>query len=333
MFKKLILIIGGLFLIGFFTGGYIWFKSERGKVREGKVYKIGILQMTSELGPAVSGFQERLEELGYREGEKVIYYYRNSEGDVSKLESYAKEFVEARKVDLIYSLTTPATIVAKKATDGTGIPVVFNPVTDPLKANLVESLESSGNNLTGVKAGAYPAEKLNLLLEQSPAIKKIGVIYKKDDLSSGPEVEELEELVKEMDLELEKRTINSILDIPEAAESIVKEIDAFYTPNDGTVSSGIDFIIDQVNKQGLPMLASTLTGMEHGALLYIGPNYEETGGKAAELAAEILQGTKPSDLPIQFPPRLWIGVNSQTAQIINQPIAESILNKADYFVD
>jgi putative ABC transport system substrate-binding protein len=295
-----------------------------------KIYKIGVLQMTSELDDAVYGFENRLKELGYVEGKNMAIIYRNTEGNIGRLTDEAEFLVKKKRVDLIYSLTTPATAAAKAATKDLGIPVVFGPVTDPVGAGLVEGLESSGNHLTGIRAVAYPRQKIALLLEQNPKIKIVGVIYRKGDKSSGPEVERLRQIVADYGLILKEKQITSLVEIPKAAEVLAKEVDALYGPNDGMVSSAIDFLIEEANKNRIPLITPTERGVIRGGLLYFGPNYYAMGAAAAEMADKIFKGEHPSDIPIIPPPKLWIAVNLDTAKKINQPIPQSILDRADY---
>ncbi len=295
-----------------------------------KIYKIGILQFTSELDDTVYGFQSKLKELGYAEGKSIALIYRNSEGDLARLKRDAKFFTDEERVDLIYALTTPATAVAKEAAEQSKTPVVFGPVTDPVKSGLVKSVESSGNNLTGIMSVGYPREKAELLLEQKPGIKTIGVIYRKGDKSSGPEVERLRTILDEKHIILKEKEVTSPIEIPDAAESLAKEVDALYGPNDGMISSAVDFLIGAANSNRIPLVTPTDGGISRGGLLYYGPHYFAMGETAAEMTDKILRGASPSSIPIQPTPKFWLAVNLDTAEKINQPIAPSILQRADY---
>ncbi|HEX2618918.1 MAG TPA: ABC transporter substrate binding protein, partial [Phototrophicaceae bacterium] len=69
--------------------------------------------------------------------------------DPNRLSSVAAEMV-AKKVDLIIAYGTSAGVAAKKATEGTSIPVVFVGSTDPVQLGLVKSLQNTEGNVTGV---------------------------------------------------------------------------------------------------------------------------------------------------------------------------------------
>ncbi|MEJ1470497.1 MAG: ABC transporter substrate binding protein [Candidatus Sedimenticola sp. (ex Thyasira tokunagai)] len=93
-----------------------------------------------EFGRSIAGFKEGLAENGFVEGENIRFILKNSETDTviqrQIIESFAKE-----EVDLIFSLTTPGTLIAKEVTDT--IPIVFSVVTYPVEAGVIHSLDSS----------------------------------------------------------------------------------------------------------------------------------------------------------------------------------------------
>jgi ABC-type uncharacterized transport system substrate-binding protein len=72
-----------------------------------KVYRLGLLQPGAPPEPLVDALTERLNELGYREGNNIVYEYRWAEGKLNRLPELAKELVDL-KVDVIATFSTPA---------------------------------------------------------------------------------------------------------------------------------------------------------------------------------------------------------------------------------
>ena len=89
-----------------------------------KVYRVGILSGLGFLADTADGFKEGMAELGYVEGENIVYDVQQTEFDMEAYRSILQKFVED-EVDLIVSFPTEATMEAKAATQGTDIPVVF----------------------------------------------------------------------------------------------------------------------------------------------------------------------------------------------------------------
>ena len=64
---------------------------------------------------AVQGFKDGLKEYGYLEGKNIQYVVKNPESDIENQFDAIQEFV-TDKVNLIFTLTTPGTLVAKGVT-------------------------------------------------------------------------------------------------------------------------------------------------------------------------------------------------------------------------
>src|SRR5215469_16360984 len=78
-----------------------------------KVYRLGLLQPGAPPEPLVDALTERLHELGYREGNNIVYEYRWAEGKLNLLPELAKELVDL-KVDVIATFSTPLQLLRKK---------------------------------------------------------------------------------------------------------------------------------------------------------------------------------------------------------------------------
>ena len=113
--------------------------------------KVGVIQYATHgsLDNCYQGFKEGLAEGGYVEGENLELFFKNANGETSTSDLIAKNFV-SQKVDLIGAIATPAAMSAYGATQSGGKPpIVFTAISDPVSAGLVQSLESTGANITG----------------------------------------------------------------------------------------------------------------------------------------------------------------------------------------
>src|SRR5690606_11096054 len=131
----------------------------------------------------------------------VNYIYS---GPVSRdnLESEIQSLID-QNVDVIVSLTTPATITAKELTEENQIPVVFVPVNDPVGAGIVTDLTNPGGNMTGIISGASETRRLEWLLTVAPGATQIYYPYNPDDPSPVRTLETLtEEVAPQLGIEI-----------------------------------------------------------------------------------------------------------------------------------
>ncbi len=151
----------------------------------GKVYRIGVLSNSSGIGRSQKRLQQYLSELGYVEGKNLVIEWRFSKGDVTKQPAFAADLVRL-KVDCIIPFGVLPTRAAKQATHT--IPIVMgNADDDPVRQNLVSSLERPGGNVTGFfNIGSdLSAKRLELLKETVPKLSRVAILF---DPASVPAV-------------------------------------------------------------------------------------------------------------------------------------------------
>src|SRR5262245_22797493 len=123
----------------------------------------------------VNAFRQGVRETGYVEGQSVAIEYRWAEDQFDRLPDLASDLVR-RQVAVIAAHDTLSAIAAKAAT--TTIPIVFVTSGDPIKEDLVTSLNRPGGNVTGVSfiAVELGAKQLGLLHELRPGTARIAVL-------------------------------------------------------------------------------------------------------------------------------------------------------------
>jgi putative ABC transport system substrate-binding protein len=295
-----------------------------------KTYTIGVINIVPDLGSTLDGFKEGMAELGYTEGENVAYIYEGATVDMGELDSVAQGLVE-QDVDLILSITTPATRAAQKATAGTDIPIVFVPVTDPVGAGLVDSLRQPGGNTTGVTFGAQEGRRLESLVEIVPTIERIYVFYNPEDQSPVLALEAVDAAATELGIEIITREVHTSEEVTTAMESIPEEADALFLLPDSLVSTRMFDIIELAIELGLPTSGANTAIVEYGLLTAYGMDQRSSGKQAARLADQIFQGIEPADLPVGMA-EFYLAVNLKTANAIGLDIPEEILRQADIII-
>lgn len=300
----------------------------------GMKYKIGITQIVTHpaLDSAREGFISALAEEGFVEGQNVEYIKRNAEGDMSTAASIAQYFV-SEKVDLILSIATPTSQAVVAAVKGTDIPVVFNSVTEPQAAGLVASWEKPGGNVTGVSDMAPVEPQIQLIMKIAPNTKKLGVIYNAGEVNSVVQIKMLDDIVDKYGLTVVEATAASTADVLAAAQSLVGRVDTIWVPADNTAVAAFESIVGVGEGNHIPVFAADVATVERGAIGCYGLNYTVIGTESGKIAARILRGEKPANIPVQTIPLDELYFNKGAAQRMGVTIPQELLAKATKVIE
>lgn len=284
-----------------------------------KTYKIGVTQIVEHpsLNAAYDGFKKALEDAGIN----AEYDVQIAQGDPSLNTTIATNLVSAG-VDLIFANSTPSAQAAASAT--TDIPIVFTSVTDAVGAELVESMEEPGGNVTGT-IDAHPdaiSETMKFIKEELGA-KKVGMVFNSGEQNSRAQVDSVKELLKDMDMTVVEASVATSADVKSAAESLIGKVDAFYIITDNTVVSALESVISVANDNKIPMMVGEFDSVKRGGLAAYGFEYYDIGYEAGQMAAKILKGeSKPHELPVQIPQKLKLIMNKETATLLGVDIKD-----------
>lgn len=300
---------------------------------EPEMYRVGILSGTDDFLPIVDGFKAKMVELGYVEGENVIYDVQSVNADPVTERAMAEKLVND-KVDVILSLATESSVIAKEVTQGTDIPVVFA-FAGLEEVDLVASVREPGGNITGVR---YPGpeqitRRLELMLEIAPHVKRVWIGYNKDYPTAAatlaalrPQaqvmgvalVEAPSATIEEMEADLVAR---ARLDDP-GMDAIILMPDTFnHTPR------GLGIISKFATEQKIPLGGSFLYTVQQGAVFGNANDFIKMGELAAPLVDKIFKGTPAGKIPVVTPEQdLWI--NYRVAQELGLTVPEGLLRQA-----
>lgn len=308
-----------------------------GTAQQSKVYHIGIL--TDNLDAIGDGFKAKMTELGYIEGQNVVYEMRKAPANADSAEELrlAKELVAAN-VDLIFSFPAPPTVAAYQATQGTKIPVVFA-YYQIEGSEFVKSVREPGGNITGVR---YPGtdlynRRLVLLHEIAPQVKRLWIGYDKNGPNTKILLDVLRPAAAEAGITLVEVPATKMedlgADLAARAASADLGIDAILTMADNfnTSPAGFAVLSKFAAEHKLPVAGGTTSQIENGALFINGTNNENVGALAAPLADKIFKGVQAGTIPVVTPEQTLI-INYKTAQLLGLTIPDNLLKQADKII-
>lgn len=281
-------------------------------------YTVGILQYTSHssLDEIAAAIQSELEQQALAAGVTIRVELKNGQGDAATINDICKMFV-SDKVDLIIPIATPAATAAAAAVQGTDIPLVYSAVTDPVAAQLAQSMEAPGENMTGTSDYIDTAKILDLVLANNPDTNTLGLIYNLGETNSAATIEALRPVLEEKGIQAVESTVTTPGEVQMAAQNLVsKGVDAIFVPIDNTVASAMSVLADEAIKGGVPVYTAADSLVRDGGLATTGVNYTKLGELTAQMAVQVLQGEDPATMPVQVLNDGIVTVNTTTAKAL-----------------
>ena len=301
----------------------------------GKVYRVGILETTSQTLNAVNvdAFKLGLKELGYSEGRNLAIEYRSAEGRAERFPALASELVRLN-VDLIVTRGTPAALAAKNATSS--IPVVMAAIGEPVNTTVVANLAHPGGNVTGLSAfvSELEAKRMELLKETVRRVARVTAFFNMGNPVAPPQWNEVERAARALGIQPQLFDVRKPEDFPAAFDAAVRQrADAIVVGIDAITQANRRPIAELALKNRLPTIYPAREFVDAGGLVSYGVSYPDLYRRAARFVDKILRGAKPADLPVEQPTKFELVINLKTAKALGLTIPQSVLLRADQVIE
>jgi len=279
---------------------------------------------------SVKGFKHAMQEGGFIEGDNVNYILKASNTDKNKQREIASQFKDL-KVDLVYSLTTPGTIIIKEILPA-DTPIVFSIVTYPADSGLIESFEYSGNNLVGTSNYVPLNHHVDLLTNMLPEAKKVAIFHRKGEPNSKIQTASLTRAFKRQGIKVINQAPVSIEEVKTMALSLIGKVDAFVTTTDTLMQGGGEkALIDISLKNKLPILSSNKSGIENGSTFGPAADFYTLGFMSGTKAVQILLRNKtPAQLESEFQNPPLIMLNKQSIDKLGLTVPSRLHSSAKW---
>ena len=268
---------------------------------------------------------------------KAEIQYRFSGGDTEATRASARELIGMRPAVIVAVTNTSMAALHHEATS---IPVVFINVSDPVGMGYVESLSRPGHNVTGLTPfePSLGGKWLSFLKQMSSSIEHVGVIFNPEPgNNSGSFLRAIESAASSL-------AIKTIVTPHTKSADIERTI----VDLGNTAGSGLVFlpdaltyarrneIIQLIANQRIPAIYPWRDFVIAGGLFSYGPpqHYtDEMFRQAANYVNRILNGEKPTEMPVQAPTKLELTINATTAKTLGLPIPTSLMVLAEEIVE
>lgn len=271
-------------------------------------------------------------EHGYTLGKNLAYDARGAGGDLPKIPELIDDF-KASGVDVLVTVGYPAARAAKLASIPT---VIAYGSGDPVATGLVHSLAQPGGMITGISddAALLSTKRLSLLRSLSPNIRKVAMLWNKNDLGMSLRYEASARAAQQLGVTVLALGVQEPDDFNEAFTGMDRDPpDAILMVSDSLTTLNRKRVFDYAAAKHLPAIYEYDALARDGGLMSYGPDLDECFERVAAKVDRIFKGAKPSELPFEQPTRYRFMINLKTAKSTGIDIPPNILALADEVIE
>jgi putative ABC transport system substrate-binding protein len=298
--------------------------------------RIGVLMNRAAESPEgqarVAAIQERLQQLGWRQGQDILIEVRWGSEDPDLERKAAAELAALAPDVVLVGGTLGVTAMLRESRT---IPVVFAAVGDPVGLGVVASLAHPGGNVTGFMAFEYSfqAKLLELLKQIAPGVKRAAVLRDASATQGIANFAVIQSMAASIGVEVSPVDIRNPGDIERAAAAAGSAYGGLVVTASGVAIAHNGFIVKLAARYKLPAVYAYRDIVVDGGLVSYGPDWTDQFRRAAEYVDRILRGEKAADLPVQAPSKYELVVNLKTAKTLGLNVPNSLLTRADEVIE
>jgi putative ABC transport system substrate-binding protein len=301
-----------------------------------KVYRVGVLSPLAPLdasNPVGKALIAGLAKHGFVPGKNLVIESLGAQLHLDQLPALVAQMV-AHKDDAILAFSYPAAHAAAQGTKT--VPIVVLQAGDPVETHMVASFAHPGGNITGLSeiAADLSAKRLEVLKEAVPSIKRVAMLWNADDLGMSLRYQAAAAAATKLGITVQSLGVRAPDDFDEAFAAMTKEPpDGILMVSDALTTLNHKRIFEFAAEHRIPAIYEYDPLVYDGGLMSYGPDQGEMAARATDLLAQILQGAKPADLPLEQPTLFRLVINLKTAKAMGLTIPTTLIARADDVVE
>jgi putative tryptophan/tyrosine transport system substrate-binding protein len=281
-----------------------------------------------------AAFREGLSEVGFVDGRNVVIEYHWAQDQFDRVPALVAELVQRRVAVIATPGSATAALAAKAATST--IPIVFSVGSDPIKLGLVDSLNRPGGNVTGVNYYSQDLgpKRLGLLRELMPAGADVVVLVNPMSPITDPALKDLQAAASTVGQQLSMLHASNNQEIYAAFPVMAQRRNsALMIITDPLFTSRRVQLVTLATRYAIPAIYTSREFTEVGGLMSYGTDLPSMYRQVGNYAGRILNGAKPSDLPVMQPIKFEFVINLATAKALGIDVPATLLARADEVIE
>lgn len=266
-------------------------------------FSIGVCQLVQHpaLDEATNAFKDELMLKANAAGKSIKIDIQNASGDSGTCTTIVNKFVSSN-VNLIMANATPSLQAAYNAT--VSIPILGTSITDYTTATGITPKEGVlGTNISGTSDLAPLSVQAQLIKDNFPSAKKVGIIYCSSEANSQYQYTEMSKYLKDLKFEvLPAFTFSDSNDLSQVCTSAkTSGADVIFLPTDNKLADNTGIIDAAFTGSNIPIFAGEENICKGCGAITLSISYTSIGKATADMAWEILaEGKDIKTMPIRF---------------------------------
>ena len=264
--------------------------STTGSTADATTYKVAIVQQLdhASLDEIRTAIEAELDAKAAEKGITIEYKDFNGQNDATTLNQIGTQVV-SDGYDAVIPIATLAAQCMATACESTKTPVIYAAISDPAAADLTDI-----DYVTGTSDALNPQSIMDMIFAVQPEAKTIGLLYSNSEANSTTPIAEAKAYLDAKGIAYVEKTGNTNDEIMTAANALVGQVDAVFTPTDNAVMAAAAAVSETLTNAGIPFYTGADSFVTAGAFATCGVNYTELGTYTADMALDILEtGTVP----------------------------------------
>ena len=285
--------------------------STTGSSADATTYKVAIVQQLdhASLDEIRTAIEAELDAKAAEKGITIEYKDFNGQNDATTLNQIGTQVV-SDGYDAVIPIATLAAQCMATACESTKTPVIYAAISDPAAADLTDI-----DYVTGTSDALNTQSIMDMIFAVQPEAKTIGLLYSNSEANSTTPIAEAKAYLDAKGIAYVEKTGNTNDEIMTAANALVGQVDAVFTPTDNVVMAAAAAVSETLTNAGIPFYTGADSFVTAGAFATCGVNYTELGAYTADMALDILEtGTVPEYHVMDGG---IITVNTETAAALN----------------
>ena len=253
-------------------------------------YKVAIVQQLdhASLDEIRTAIEAELDAKAAEKGITIEYKDFNGQNDATTLNQIGTQVV-SDGYDAVIPIATLAAQCMATACESTKTPVIYAAISDPAAADLTDI-----DYVTGTSDALNTQSIMDMIFAVQPEAKTIGLLYSNSEANSTTPIAEAKAYLDAKGIAYVEKTGNTNDEIMTAANALVGQVDAVFTPRDNVVMAAAAAVSETLTNAGIPFYTGADSFVTAGAFATCGVNYTELGTYTADMALDILEtGTVP----------------------------------------